>query len=55
MGLHGMGGWPSGLRCCSKNQKVPRSNPTRCSVRVRDLTHCDAFGDLQVKNVKGTD
>ena len=30
------GEWPSGLSCCSKNQKVPSSNPTRRSVGLRD-------------------
>ena len=30
------GEWPSGLRRCSKNQKVPGSNPTRRSAGLRD-------------------
>ena len=30
------GEWPSGLRHCSKNWKVPGSNPTRRSARLRD-------------------
>ena len=25
--------WPSGLRCCSKNQKAPGLNPARCSAK----------------------
>ena len=29
---------PSGLRHCSKNQKVPGSKPTRCSAGLRDPT-----------------
>ena len=32
------GEWPSGLRRCSKNRKVPGSNPTRCSAGLRDPT-----------------
>ena len=31
-------GWPSGLRRCNKNQKVPGSNPPRHSARLRDPT-----------------
>ena len=30
--------WPSGLRRCNQNRKVPGSNPTRCSAGLRDLT-----------------
>ena len=30
--------WPSGLRRCSKNRKVPCSNPTRRSAGLRDPT-----------------
>ena len=30
--------WPSGLRHCSKNQKVHRSNPIRHSTMLRDGT-----------------
>ena len=30
--------WPSGLRHCNKNRKVPGWNPTRHSVRLRDPT-----------------
>ena len=30
--------WPSGLRRCSKNRKVPSSIPTRRSVGLRDPT-----------------
>ena len=30
--------WASGLRHCNQNQKVPGSNPTRRSVRLRDPT-----------------
>ena len=30
------GEWPSGLRHCGQNRKVPSSNPTRCSARLRD-------------------
>ena len=30
--------WPSGLRRCSKNQKVPGLNPTRHSAGLRDPT-----------------
>ena len=30
--------WPSGLRCCDWNRKVPSSNPTRHLARLRDLT-----------------
>ena len=32
------GEWPSGLRRCSKNRKVPGSNPTRRSAGLRDPT-----------------
>ena len=32
------GEWPSGLRRCSKNRKVPGSNPTRRSDGPRDPT-----------------
>ena len=32
------GEWPSGLRRCSKNRKVPSSIPTRRSVGLRDPT-----------------
>ena len=32
------GKWPSGLRRCSKNWKVPSSIPTRRSARLRDPT-----------------
>ena len=32
------GEWPSGLRRCSKNRKVPGSNPTRRSAGPRDPT-----------------
>ena len=28
--------WPSGLRCCTENQKDLGSNPTRCSTKVWD-------------------
>ena len=30
------GEWPSGLRRCSKNRKVPGSNPTMCLAGLRD-------------------
>ena len=32
------GEWPSGLRHCSKNRKVPGSIPTRRSARLWDPT-----------------
>ena len=32
------GEWPSWLRCCDQNRKVPSSNPTRCLARLRDPT-----------------
>ena len=32
------GEWPSGLRRCDWNRKVPGSNPTRHSAGLRDLT-----------------
>ena len=32
------GEWPSGLRRCGKNRKVPSSKPTRRSSRLRDPT-----------------
>ena len=32
------GEWPSGLERCSKNRKVPGSNPTRRSAGLRDST-----------------
>ena len=32
------GEWPSGLRRCNQNRKVPRSNPTMCLARLRDPT-----------------
>ena len=32
------GEWPTGLMCCSKNQKVPGSNPTRRSAGLREPT-----------------
>ena len=30
--------WPSGLRRCDQNRKVPGSNPTRRSAGLRDPT-----------------
>ena len=30
--------WPSGSRHCNQNWKVPGSNPTRRSARLRDPT-----------------
>ena len=30
--------WPSGLRRCNYNLKVPGLNPTSCSVGLRDPT-----------------
>ena len=32
------GEWPSGLRRCDQNRKVPGSNPTRRSAGLRDPT-----------------
>ena len=32
------GEWPSWLRCCDQNRKVPKSNPTKCLARLRDPT-----------------
>ena len=32
------GGWPRGLWQCNENQKVPGSNPTRHSAKLRDPT-----------------
>ena len=32
------GEWPSWLRCCDQNRKVPSSNPTWCLARLRDPT-----------------
>ena len=32
------GEWPNGLRRCSKNRKVPDSNPTLRSAGLRDPT-----------------
>ena len=32
------GEWPSGLRRCDQNRKVPGSNPTRHLARLRDPT-----------------
>ena len=32
------GEWPSGLRRCNKNQKVPDSKPTRRLAGLRDPT-----------------
>ena len=39
----GGGEWPSGLRRCSKNQKVPGSNSTRRSAGLRDPTSLRGF------------
>ena len=46
------GEWPSWLRCCDQNRKVPSSNPTRYLARLRDPTHYEALGDPRVKYVK---
>ena len=43
------GEWPSGLRRCNKNRKVPGSKPTRCSAGLRDPTSLEAPGDLRVE------
>ena len=32
------GEWPSGLRRCYQDRKVPGSNPVRCSAGLRDPT-----------------
>ena len=32
------GEWPSGLRRCDQNRKVPGSNPTRRSAGLKDST-----------------
>ena len=49
-----VGEWPSGLRYCSKNRKVPGSNPTRRSVGLRDPTSIrgSQWPTLGSKNVK---
>ena len=49
------GEWPIKvwLRCCSKNRKVPGSNPTRRGLGTQP--HYQAPGDLWVKNVKCRD
>ena len=46
------GEWPSGLRHCSKNRKVPNSNPIRCYAGLRDQPCYEAPADLQVENLK---
>ena len=43
-----MGEWPSGLKCCDQNWKVPGSNPARHSAELRDQPHYQAPSDLQV-------
>ena len=57
-GLSGLRGeWPSWFRRCSKNQKVPSSNPTRHSVGLRDPTtlRYEASSNLPVENIKCSD
>ena len=46
------GEWPSGLRRCNYNHKVPSSNPIRHSARLRAQPRYEAPGDLQDKYVK---
>ena len=46
------GEWPSGLRHCDQNRKVPGSNPTRRSAGLRTHPRYKAPGDLRVEYVK---
>ena len=41
--------WPSGLRCCNQNWKIPSSNPTICSDRLSDPPRFKVPGDYQVE------
>ena len=50
------GEWPSGLRRrCSKNQKVPGTNPIRRWVGLRDPTSLRGPRDPLVENVIRSD
>ena len=44
--------WPSGLRHCDQNWKVPGSNPARRSAGLRDQPCYKAPGDLRVEYAK---
>ena len=46
------GEWPSGLRRCSKNWKVPGSNPLGAQLGLGTQPRYEAPGDLRVENVK---
>ena len=49
------GEWPSGLRCCSMNRKVPVQTPLRARPGLGTQPHYEAPSDLRVKNVKHSD
>ena len=49
------GEWPSGLKCCRKNQMVPGSNPTKHLAGLGPQPRYEAPSDLWVENVKCSD
>ena len=49
------GKWPSALRRCNQNRKVPYSNPLGAQPGLGTQLRCEASDDLQVKNVKRSD
>ena len=46
------GEWPSGLRRCNKNWKVPGSNPLGARPGLGTQPHYEAPGDLRVEYVQ---